>query len=294
MTGPVGLSLSLGPSPVGGSVELPLDSDAAAYITAVESADESAMATATKIAINAFVEGCKLDASPITNVTNWQAMKAVCFLAGPKTLAGALTPLKGTAPTGGNLSVLDHNQNLGIKGNGSNKRIFTGRDNTDEDRNNQSLGVWVTETHGWTVTGATSVGAYMGPGNNRNGSYIYSAHPDSESPNDFFASKRNIGSSIDFIIAIPTKSNIGFKGVSRHTSTHLSALSVGDLETKAVSSQNPSSDEITVLSAGSGLFTNARVSFYWVGEAVDLVRMRSRLNDYFAAIETVDHLWTGG
>jgi len=73
------------------------DADAAAYITAVETADGQALEENVKLAINSFVVGCKADGV-------WSAIKASCILAGARTLNGALTPLVGTAPTNANFS----------------------------------------------------------------------------------------------------------------------------------------------------------------------------------------------
>ena len=64
------------------------DTDAAAYITAVETADGQALETAVADAINAFVVGCKADGI-------WDAIKASCIMAGARTLNGALVPLVG-------------------------------------------------------------------------------------------------------------------------------------------------------------------------------------------------------
>jgi hypothetical protein len=64
----------------------PMDTDAAAYITAVETADGQALEAKTKIAIDNFVLGCKADGI-------WNAIKASCILAGASTRAWALTPL---------------------------------------------------------------------------------------------------------------------------------------------------------------------------------------------------------
>ena len=59
----------------------PADADAAAYITAVETADGQALENGVKVAIDNFVLGCKQDGI-------WTAIKASCILAGARTLAG--------------------------------------------------------------------------------------------------------------------------------------------------------------------------------------------------------------
>ena len=69
-----------------------LDRDAAVYLNAVAVADGEQLEPAVRKAINDFVNGCKQDGI-------WDAIKASCILAGARTLAGALVPLVGTAPT---------------------------------------------------------------------------------------------------------------------------------------------------------------------------------------------------
>lgn len=71
-----------------------IDSDAATYITAVETADGQTLESATKQAIDAYVQALKAD-------TIWTSAAQLLLPCGPRTLAGALVPLKGTAPTNG-------------------------------------------------------------------------------------------------------------------------------------------------------------------------------------------------
>jgi hypothetical protein len=68
------------------------DPDAAAYLRAVEAADGQALETPVKRAVDDFFRGTKADGT-------FSALKASCILCGARTLAGALVPLAGTAPT---------------------------------------------------------------------------------------------------------------------------------------------------------------------------------------------------
>ena len=68
------------------------DPDAAAYLRAVEAADGQALETPVKRAVDDFFRGTKADGT-------FSALKAACLLCGARTLAGALVPLVGTAPT---------------------------------------------------------------------------------------------------------------------------------------------------------------------------------------------------
>jgi hypothetical protein len=85
------------------------DQDALTYLAAVEAADGGALEPATRLAVNAFVKGCKADGI-------WPAIKASCILAGARTLTGALVPLVGTTPTSFNFVSGDYNRKTGLKG----------------------------------------------------------------------------------------------------------------------------------------------------------------------------------
>jgi hypothetical protein len=115
-----GIVASVTVSFVAGAAEITdaFDSDAAAYITAVETADTQSLETGVKLAINDFVVGCKDDGI-------WAAIKASCILAGARTLTGALVPLVGTAPTNNNFVSEDYNRKTGLVGDGSTKYLDT-------------------------------------------------------------------------------------------------------------------------------------------------------------------------
>jgi hypothetical protein len=129
--------------PTGASLNLrktwqPMDPDAAAYITAVETADGQALEEKTKIAIDNFVLGCKADGI-------WSAIKASCILAGARTLNGALVPLVGAAPTRfGTEGGWIYDRKTGLAGNGSNNYISSGRAANSDVNTNRHLAVHVT------------------------------------------------------------------------------------------------------------------------------------------------------
>lgn len=106
-------SLEASSSAVSGLVT---DLDAAAYIAAVESADGEPLEPNVKYAINAFFLGCKADQI-------WDSITSGCILVGARTLAGALVPIKGAAPTSYNFVSADYTRLTGLKGNGSSKYL---------------------------------------------------------------------------------------------------------------------------------------------------------------------------
>ena len=113
------------------------DTDAAAYIAAVEAADGQALEAATQTAINTFVVGCKADG-------NWNAIKASCILAGARTLSGALVPLAGPAPTNNNFVSADYNRVTGLIGNGATKYLNSNRLNSSDPQNSKHICVYAT------------------------------------------------------------------------------------------------------------------------------------------------------
>lgn len=97
-------------SDVGSRRIFEFDSNALAYINAVEAADGQALEFNVKVAYNTFVVGCKSDGI-------WDAIKASCIMAGARTLSGALVPLVGVAPSGFNLASGTYSRTVGLTGN---------------------------------------------------------------------------------------------------------------------------------------------------------------------------------
>jgi hypothetical protein len=106
------------------------DADAAAYLRAVEAADGQALETPVKRAVDDFFRGTKADGT-------FSALKAACILCGARTLAGALVPLAGAAPTNNNFVDADYNRETGLVGNGSTKYLDSGRKTLQEEAANR-------------------------------------------------------------------------------------------------------------------------------------------------------------
>jgi hypothetical protein len=83
----VNVTINPGVATIGG-----FDLDSISWFTAVAAADDEELNNELKQAVDAFVVGTKADGT-------WDKIESLGFLAGPKTLAGALVPVKGTAPT---------------------------------------------------------------------------------------------------------------------------------------------------------------------------------------------------
>jgi hypothetical protein len=247
------------------------DPDAAVYIAAVEAADGEALETATKVAIHSFVKGCKADGI-------WTAIKTSCILAGARTLNGALVPLVGTAPTnaGGLFVSGDYNRKTGLVGNGSTKYLATSRTPT---RNNQHISVFASTllTPG---AGAANFSCLIGARDvaTADGS-IQLVHEGPTNPN------------ANQILFVPNSTSVrrsastGFIGLARATSTE-STDRVGGVTSTNVANTDGTTASIgfDVFRRSNGAFTQSRLAFYSIGEALNLSLLGPRVSDLINAI----------
>jgi len=245
-----------------------LDPDAEAYITAVEgpSADNQALEPAVVTAINDFVVGCKADGI-------WSAIKASCILAGARTLAGALVPLVGSAPTNSNFVAGDYNRKTGLVGNAGNKNLSCNRNNNADPQNNFHMSAYAS-------TFTSRVQYMMGSSDGNTGTSMFG-----RLTNDCFFRNR-CSTRNDAAGAVAA----GLIGTTRSTSSSFTARFGGNNTTFNTASQTPENRNIR-------LFTNdfldsptsdCRFAFYSIGENLDLALLDSRvatlLNDFGAAI----------
>jgi len=239
-----------------------MDTDAAAYITAVEAADTESLETYVKNAIDAFVVGCKSDSI-------WTPIKASCLLAGPRTLAGALVPLVGSAPTNvdGNFVSGDYNRLTGLKGNGTNKRLDSNRNNNADPQNSKHLAVWLSEAQGADGNFAYS-GCDLGTGRSLLGI--------SGNRTKFVASANSLT-----VSAGSGDRAVNFLGVTRSDSAAQVVRFDGANESFSVTSETPLDSNIFVFSRTStDWITDARIAFYSIGESLDLAKLDTRIAAY--------------
>ena len=247
----------------------PMDPDAAAYITAVETADGQALEEKVKIAIDNFVLGCKADGI-------WSAIKASCILAGARTLNGALVPLVGAAPTNFNFVSGDYDRETGLVGDGSTKYLDSNLAYNSIPSDNEHLAVF-------RSTALSNANNAIGGG---------SVSPTSFSRIGYFSgsmrydSQEGIGD-----LTFGSASNTGFVGINRSTSSDF--VYRDDSITNTV---NRTSSVRANTTTGYGVFagnyfsltgaspTSARLSFYSIGESLDLALLDARVTDLINAI----------
>jgi hypothetical protein len=237
------------------------DPDAKAYLDAVETADTQALEAAVRKAVDDFVKGCKADGI-------WSAIKASCILAGARTLTGALTPLVGSAPTNNNFVSGDYDREDGLVGNGSTKYINSNRNNNADPQNDQHMMVYVSQA------GSLFPEAYMGAGGPADAGATHFG-PNSNA-NVFFARSR---SSSAFNHSTAPASATGAIGISRASSSAYNLRVSGVTNSISNASQSPYNASVAIFwrTDGTGQ-SNARLSFYSIGEALDLADLDTRVS----------------
>jgi hypothetical protein len=226
---------------------------AAAYISAVEAADGQALETGVRDAINAFVLGCEAD-----------GIKTCCILAGARTLAGALMPLVGAAPTNVGFTSSNYNRKTGLLRN-STQYLNSNRDNSADPQNSSHLALYS------AVQWPEQNGFYFaGMGTNNPGSTCL----------------RSITGVIRGNIRHGTTSQIsftrnsGFLGMARFNSVEFQMRVDGTTSTLSAVSTTPLLGPISIFTdssvATSGV-ANTRLAFYSIGESLDLALLDARV-----------------
>lgn len=244
------------------------DPDALAYIMAVEAADGQLLESGMRAAINNFVKGCKTDGI-------WNAIKASCILAGARTLSGALVPLKGTAPTNNNFVSGDYNRKTGLLGNGATKYLDSNRNVNTDPQDNFSMSVFPT-------TLGVSVSAYIGAGGANTGSSQINESSTNATFYNRNGSARQKQTVANYLI-----------GSSRSNSTTYIGRTGGTSVSFSQASQTPYNANALVFARNAptvGLYSQARILFYHIGESLDLELLDSRVTrlneEYSFAINT--------
>jgi hypothetical protein len=250
----------------------PADDDSRAYIAAVETADGQSLESGVKMAIDAFVLGCKADGI-------WTAIKASCILAGARTLEGALVPLVGTAPTNFNFVSGDYNRETGLVGDGSTKYLDSNRNNNADPQNSVSHAVWIS-------TAGTGGHIPIGAGFNLTGSTRCSQNTDGPATTIRIRTAGTMG-------AIPAviSNNNSFFGY-RRSASNAALLRMNAVEyARTGASETPFNGNVFVFAdnnAGAAAgHMNGRMAFYSIGESLDLALLDARVTDLINAFAAV-------
>jgi hypothetical protein len=235
-----------------------------AYIAAVEAADGQSLESGVKSAFTDFIVGCHNDGI-------WSALKASCILAGARTLNGALVPLVGTAPTNLNFVSGDYNRKTGLLGNGSTKYLNSNRNNNSDPQNSFHLAVFQTQKN----SGGTVTRIYLGAGTGVSGGSSIGRRPTT----GLGTLRVRTTNLVDTPISVDVD-NICF-GTNRASSGSYSYRINGSSASVSASSQTPFNGNHFVFSINGGTTGNhsiARISYYSIGESIDLAKLDTRVS----------------
>ena len=234
------------------------DADVVAYVLAVESADGQQLESGVISAYESFIAGCKTDGI-------WTAIKASCILAGARTLSGALVPLVGDSPTNLNFVTADYNRASGLIGNGTTKYINSNRNNNTEPQDNQHLAVYITSV---SINDRTIIGTSATTGSS---SIVARAGG---------ANRYQVRSRRSTVAATPNGNalNAGFAGINRNASASFIARGNSNNTTISGTSETPQNQLLHVFAANSTTIYAGRLSFYSIGESLDLAKLDTRVS----------------
>jgi hypothetical protein len=249
------------------------DPDAQAYITAVEAADTQALEVGVKDAINAFVVGCKADGI-------WSAIKASCILAGARTLAGALVPLVGTAPTRfGTEGGWSYNRKTGTAGNGTDNYLDSGRAGNADPQDSHHL---FAKFAAQTLTPENVSRMVIGSVGNSWISYNTNSGGSGTSQS-FYRSRQGASSVATFSTSAPNR-----LGVNRASSSGITVMSSSATESISVASAAAGTPSYFVFAGNNGSaaiqHTAIRTVFYSIGESLGLALLDARVTALINAI----------
>jgi hypothetical protein len=254
-----------------GSFAISLDPDAQDYINRVETADGQALETGVKDAIYAFVIGCKADGI-------WSAIKASCIMAGARTLAGALVPLVGTAPTNFNFVSGDYSRQTGLLGNGTTKYLDSNRNTNADPQDNCHISVYGTSFGATTATVKAPLGRQI------NGFNEKTLFASTAIAGGFFSVRL---ASTNTIVSHTANRANGLIGATRSNSTTVNLRNSGSTVSTSQTSTTLSAPTLFVFSSSNGSgpgdggvaasFDNSRIAFYSIGENLNLALLDARV-----------------
>jgi hypothetical protein len=230
------------------------DADVVAYVLAVEAADGNRLEDGVISAYDSFITGCKTDGI-------WSALKASCILSGARTLSGALVPLVGAAPTNFNFVSGDYDRETGLISNGT-KHLASNRGSMADPQDDQHMSVNVTQVASFSafrliINANSAPQTYLMSGTSQQ---LAARHRTT-------STFQNAGQA----------ANTGFKGASRNNAESYYTRSGGTNFTRTQASNTGDGSNILVFGGSNNQF-DGRLSFYSIGESIDLALLDSRVS----------------
>jgi hypothetical protein len=241
------------------------DQDALTYLTAVETADGQALESGVRLAVNAFVKGCKADGI-------WPAMEIASIFNGARTRLGSYIDLKSATQivsnTGTDLQ-WTYDRKTGLKGDASNTWLNTNRAENADGQDNSHVAVYVL-----AAPTATAIKNFIGAG-------VTDLRITSTNAL-LFRSRNSTSTSIG-----QAGSTLGLLGASRDNGANFQyKYGANAIATANTASTAPGTTTYGVFSTNSGgSKTDAALGFYSVGKAINLDLLAARVTTLIQAID---------
>lgn len=254
-----------------GSQPAPTDSDAIDYLQRMAAVDASSdgVEVGVAVAVSAFITALKADGL-------WSSIGSSCLLCGPRTLAGALVPLRGVAPTPNGFVSGDHSRTDGLRDTGGTSYLLTGLGYNEVSANDEHLAMYLSAL----------------PGDPQNLIGGGTVSPSSFSRIGYITSQQRYDVQSGDNTVVAGAFALGFVGASRASATGFFRRQ--NSVTVAVSADSAGTRSDTTTKYGvfcanysdSGVsgVTTAGMSFYSIGAAVDLAALDSHISSYVTAI----------
>jgi len=251
-----------------GSQPLPTDADALDYLARVKAADGAGVETAVAVTVDAFFRDAKESGV-------FSALKACCILAGARTLAGALVPVVGDAPTNVADGFVqgDFSRTAGLTGDGATTYLDTGRTQNSDPQNDVHISVFITASKtaadvrhaGTTDTSALSY-LLLYEDNSFTGAYVSS----------------------NSITDVSNRTGVNLVGGTRDSSSQQTARVDGVSNTTTFASKAPSTLNSYVFcrnfNGAANAFSDATIAFYSIGTSLSLADLETAVTSLMTAI----------
>lgn len=236
------------------------DSDAIAYVNQLTIINNvKSMGYTYRKAIDDFVIGCKND-----NI--WNSIKTCCILCGSPRLSGALYPLVGVAPTNYGFADRNYIPSIGLSNSSRANYLIANRLSSDDPQDSHHLAIFVA-----VPESTTAECQIIGVGANDTGATHISTNANRRHRN---------GTSIGTTSIIQANT---FTGINRSNSTNFTSRTNGVNTVFGATSQASQTINNGVFARGAAGnlgfgITNATLSFYSIGSAVDLALLDNRVS----------------
>ena len=247
-----------------GSQPMPTDADALDYLDRMAAADGAGVEVGVATAVSAFVRDTK--AAGV-----FDALKACCILAGARTLAGALVPLRGDAPTPYGFVSGDFSRTAGLSDPGATSYL---------DSNYTTPASLQDDCHFAVYTDALPSTQQMLAGANAGGSLAQQLYCKDTLANGLL----NSGSTT----ANAGTGHAGFHGCNRPNSETQQVRAGGDTVSDLYASVGVPDLPVFLfarnLSGVANLTNDVNILFYSIGSSLDLAKLDSHVTAYVTAI----------